>query len=175
MAAEFSFTTTPILSGKAMRIYSTSRNWSEYVPSGSSAVLTISTLDGDETLVGESATFTKNIAGSDLVGDFQIDITALELTGIDSTIPDDIYNISIQIYGGTLYSYSSDEAFYYNIWAYKCTLAYHAVNFICDMNNYELKYASAVNLLYDGLIADIAIGNTSGIYEKIDLFKRLMQ
>lgn len=172
MAAEFSFTTTPILDGHAMRIYSTSRNWNEYSSVGASAVLTITAADGDAVFGGDAA-FTKPIEGSSFNGNFQIDITALELFGSDIIIPDDIYNISILISGGTVYSYDSDEVFYYNAWLHKSMTAYNAVNFICDMQNYELKYACAINVLYDGLIADIAIGNTSGIYDKLDLFKRL--
>lgn len=174
MAATFSFSTTTILSGHAMRTYSTSLNWSEYVPANSSsAVLTITTLDGDSTLIGPSNTFTKALMPVNLVGDFQIDITSLELYGSDQIIPDNILNVKIDIVGATAYTYSTDEVFYYNAWKHKSTVCLNAVDFICDMNSVEIKYACMVNILYQGLIADIVSANTSGIYEKIDMFKRL--
>lgn len=176
MAATFSFTTTPILSGHSMRIYSTSTNWSEYVPGNvSTVVLTIKTLDGDDTLVGNTDTFTKSLVAADLNGDFQIDITALELFGIDEIIPDDIYNVKIATTGTDVWTYNSDEVFYYNAWKTKSEICYNAVNFICDINCLEIKYSSMVNILYQGLISDIAVANTSGVYEKIDIFNRLAQ
>ena len=174
MAATFSFSTTTILSGHAMRIYSTSLNWSEYIPGdSSSAVLTISTLDSGNTLIGPSNTFTKALMPVDLVGDFYADITSLELYGVDQIIPDNILNVKIDIVGASEYTYNTDEVFYYNAWKHKSTICLDAVDFICDMNSTEIKYACMVNVLYQGLIADIVAANTSGIYEKIDLFKRL--
>lgn len=176
MAATFSFSTTTILSGHAMRIYSTSLNWNEYVPgNSSSALLTISTLDNKQSLVGPSNTFTKTITLSSLVGDFFLDITSLELYGVDQIIPDDILNVKIDILGTANYTYNTDEVFYYNAWKLKSETCFNAVDFICDINSIEIKYACMVNILYNGLIADIAVANTSGIYEKINLFKRLSE
>jgi hypothetical protein len=175
MAATFSFTTTPILSGRSIRIYSTSLNWSEYIPANStSALLTITALDGGSVFAGAAASFTKSLSlTTDLVGDFIIDITSLELYGVDEIVPDDILNIKIDIIGATSYTYNSDEVFYYNAWKLKSETCYNAVNQIYDINSTEIKYACMVNILYNGLIADIAVANTGGIYEKIDIFNRL--
>ena len=174
MAATFSFSTTTILSGHAMRIYSTSLNWSQYVPANStSALLTIKTLDSKTTLVGVSNTFTKSILLASLVGDFSLDITSLELYGVDQIIPDDILNVKMDIIGATAYTYNTDEVFYYNSWKIKSETCFNAVDFISDINSIEIKYACMVNILYQGLIADISVANTSGIYEKINIFKRL--
>jgi hypothetical protein len=176
MAATFSFTTTPILSGHSIRIYSTSLNWDQYVPaSSSSALLTITTLDGGLSFdTNTSATFTKSLSlTTDLVGDFVIDITSLELYGVDEMIPDDILNVKIDIAGGVTYTYNTNEVFYYNSWKLKSETCYNTVNDINDINSMEIKYACMVNILYNGLIADISVANTGGIYEKIDIFNRL--
>ena len=174
MAATFSFTTTTISSGHAMRIYNTSLNWSEYIPSNSSsALLTIKPLDNDTIFTGNTDTFTKALVLTDLSGDFYIDITALEMFGIDEIIPDDILNVKIDIIGSTAYTYNTDEVFYYNSWKYKSQMCYNAVNAICDINSTEIKYSCMLDMLYQGLLADITVANTSGIYEKIDIFNRL--
>jgi hypothetical protein len=82
-------------------------------------------------------------------------------------------NFKIDIIGTTGYTYNTDEVFYYNSWKLKTEMCYNAVNEICNINSTEIKYASMINILYNGLIADIAVANTSGIYEKIDIFTRL--
>jgi hypothetical protein len=103
-----------------------------------------------------------------------LDITAAEMFGSSvSVIPDDILKFKMDIAGSTQYSYETDEVFYYNSWNTKTVAAYAAVDFIEDVNCREIKYACMVNALYQGLTADIFIGNTSGIYEKFDIFARL--
>ena len=174
MAVTFSFSTTTILSGHAIRIYGTSLNWAEYIPANSTnALLTISTLNGNNTLVGVTNTFTKVLTPISLAGNFILDITSLQLYGVDQILPDDILNVKIDIIGTTAYTYNTDEVFYYNAWKHKSTVCLNAVDFICDMNSVEIKYACMVNILYQGLIADIVSANTSSIYEKIGMFKRL--
>lgn len=178
MAATFSFSTTTILSGHSIRVYNTSTNWSEYDPNNSTGVtLTMTTLDEDAIFIGASNTFTKTYIPQDLVGDFLLDVSSLEMFGADGIVPDDIVNVKIDIETETtpLFTYNTDEVFYYNAWAEKCRACYNAVNFICDMNCLEIKYACMVNILYQGLMADISTANTSGIYEKFDIFTRLSQ
>jgi hypothetical protein len=109
MAATFSFTTTTILSGHSMRIYSTSTNWSEFVPGNStSALITLTALRSDDyPFTGTSNTFTKAVSLSSLVGDWYIDLTATEMFGVDEIIPDNIFNVKIDISGGTTYTYNT--------------------------------------------------------------------
>lgn len=175
MAATFSFTTTTILSGHSMRIYSTGTNWDDFVPGTSTAVvITLKALrTDDEPFTGTSNTFTKTLATTAVVGDWYIDLTATEMFGVDEIIPDNIFNVKIDITGGVTYTYNTDEVFYYNAWVTKSEICYAAVDAICDINATEIKYACMVNCLYQGLIADIVSANTSGIYEKIDIFNRI--
>jgi hypothetical protein len=174
----FSFSTAPVLAGTTLRIYNTSTNWSSYVPGDSTTVtLTIVALDADTTLFNGAASYgTTAHTPTDLVGDFYIDILATTLFGSSVTIiPDDILTVTIAITGTTSYSYSTNEVFYYNSWKAKTDAAFLAVDFIEDINSREIKYACMINALYQGLIADIFVGNTSGIYEKFDLFTRLTE
>lgn len=175
MAATFSFSTTPILSGHSIRIYNTSLNWDQYVPGDATTVtLTVTAVDGDLIFTGgTSATFTKTYTPAELVGDFILDLTSLEMYGTDEIVPDDILNFKIDIAGSTAYTYNTDEVFYYNAWKYKSEVCYTAVNYIDNVNGFEIRYACMVNILYQGLISDIAVANTTGIYEKINLFTRL--
>jgi hypothetical protein len=171
----FRFSTTPMFSGTTVRIYNTSTNWAYYVPANSTAVtLTVTALDGGAIFFGGIASFTKTYLTTDLVGDFILDITSAEMFSSSATvIPDDILKFKMDVTGATEYSYETDEVFYYNSWSTKTTAAYAAVDFIEDINSREIKYACMVNALYQGLTADIFIGNTSGIYEKFDIFARL--
>jgi hypothetical protein len=173
MAITFSFSTTPVLAGHAIRIYNTSLNWSEYVAAGTSGTLTIKTKDGDLNFVGTLDTYTKSLVGADLEGDWYIDITATDLYGADRIIDDDILTIRILTTGTTALDYSTDEVFYYNAWAYKTQICFNTVNDSFKINTLEVKFACMVNILYLGLIADIASGNTTGIYNKINMFTRL--
>ena len=173
MAITFSFSTTPILAGHSIRIYNTSLNWSEYVAAGTSGTLTIKTKDGDLNFIGGLDTFTKSLLGTDLDGDWYIDVTALELYGADQIIDDDILTVKIVTTGTTALTYETDEVFYYNAWAYKTNTCFNTVNDSFKINTLEVKYACMVNILYQGLIADIATGNTTGIYNKINMFTRL--
>lgn len=171
----FSFSTTPVSSGSTIRVYNTSTNWSEYAPSSyTGCTLTMTALDGDAIFIDGATSFTKTITPSSLVGDFKIDLLATEVFGTTTTIiPDDILKVDITFTGGDAMTYDTDEVFYYNSWTVKTDAAYLAVDFIEDINCREIKYACMVNGLYQGLIADIFIGNTSGIYEKFDIFNRL--
>jgi len=174
----FRFSTTPMIAGSTIRIYNTSSNWTYYVPGDSTTVtLTIAALDGNATLFNGAASYvTTAYTPTQLVGDFQIDLLAATVFGSSVTvIPDDILTITIAITGSTEYTYSTDEVFYYNSWKTKTDAAFLAVDFIEDVNSREIKYACMVNALYQGLTADIFIGSTSGIYEKIDLFTRLAE
>lgn len=175
MAATFRFSTTPMFSGTTVRIYNTSSNWSEYVSANiSTATLTITALDGDAIFKSGASSYTKSLTPTDLVGDFIIDLLATDVFGV-TTIPDDILKFDITMTGTDSYQYVTDEVFYYYCWSVKTQACYVAVDFIEDINCREIKYACMVNALYQGLTADIFIGNTSGIYEKIDLFNRLGQ
>jgi hypothetical protein len=174
----FTFSTTPVLAGTTVRIYNTSTNWSSYVPGDSTTVtLTITALDANTTLFNGAASYIDaTYTPTELVGDFYIDILATALFGSSVTIiPDDILTVTIAITGTTSYTYSTNEVFYYNSWKTKIDAAFVAVDFIEDVNSREIKYACMVNALYQGLIADIFVGNTSGIYEKFDLFTRLAE
>ena len=170
----FRFSTTPMIAGTTIRIYNTSSNWSYYVPGDSTTVtLTITALDGNTTLFNGAASYvTTAYTPTNLVGDFYLDLLATTVFGT-TVIPDDILTVTIAITGTTSYTYSTDEVFYYNAWKTKTDAAFLAVDFIEDTNSREIKYACMVNALYQGLTADIFIGSTSGIYEKIDLFTRL--
>jgi hypothetical protein len=173
----FRFSTTPMFSGTTIRVYNTGTNWVYYVPGSSSTVtLTLSALDGGAIFLGATTSFTKSYTTNELVGDFTLDLLASEVfAGAPSVIPDDIINFKIDIAGSTSYTFDTDEVFYYNSWAIKTNAAYKAVDFIEDVNSREIKYACMVNALYQGLTADIFVGNTSGIYEKFDIFNRLAQ
>lgn len=174
MAASFSFSTTPILSGHSVRIYNTSTNWSEFDPNLITRVdITIESLNESLVFTGNSSTFTKTISPASLIGDFNIDLTVLELTGQDGIMPDGIYNFDITMTGTPQYTYNTDEVFYYNAWVKKSNICYNALNFIQDLNCLEIKYSCMVNALYQGLISDISIGDTAAIYEKLDLFNRI--
>jgi hypothetical protein len=175
MAATFRFSTTPMFSGTTIRIYNTSTNWAEYVPANSTTVtLTLTATDGGAVFIGGLTSFVKTYATTDLVGDFILDLLAAEVfANAPTIIPDDIIKFKIDITGSTAYQYVTDEVFYYNSWMVKSEAAYNAVDFIEDINCREIKYACMVNALYQGLTADIFVGNTSGIYEKIDIFTRL--
>lgn len=175
MAAVFGFSTTTISSGHAMRIYSTSSDWTGYMPNDATgATLTITALDGGAIFTSGSLTFTKQLDPSvDLIDDFYIDVTSYEMFGVDEIIPDDILSVTVDIANTALDTYTSIEVFYYNSWVVKSTVCYNAVNQIYEINSNEIKYACMVNMLYQGLLADIVSANTSGIYEKIDIFKRL--
>ena len=173
----FRFSTTPMIAGTTIRIYNTSSNWTYYVPGDSSTVtLTITALDGNATLFNGAASYTTTYTPASLVGDFYIDLLAATVFGSAvTTIPDDILTVTMAITGTTSYTYSTDEVFYYNAWKTKTDAAFLAVDFIEDVNSREIKYACMVNALYQGLTADIFVGSTSGIYEKIDLFTRLAE
>lgn len=175
MAAVFGFSTTTVGAGHTMRIYSTSSNWTGYMPGDATgATLTITSFIAGEAIFANGATsFTKALTAASLVGDFLIDITALEMFGADMILPDCILNVKIDIANTALDTYTSVEVFYYNAWVIKSAVCYRAVNQIYDVNSTEIKYAGMVNMLYQGLLADIVVGNTSGIYEKLDIFNRL--
>lgn len=174
MAATFSFSTTTISSGHAMRIYSTSLNWATYIPgSDAAATLTITPKDNDLIFTGGVGVFTKELDAGALIGDFYIDVTAYEMFGVDEIIPDDILIVKIDIANDALDTFSTDEVFYYNSWKVKSEVCLNAVNNINEINSLEIKYACMVNTLYQGLMADIVVANTTGIYEKFDIFKRL--
>lgn len=175
MAAVFSFSTTTVGAGHTMRIYSTSTNWTGYMPGDATgALLTVTSfIAGEAIFVGGATSFTKSLTAASLVGDFQIDITSLEMFGTDMILPDCILNVKIDIANSALDTYTSVEVFYYNAWVLKSTVCYNAVNQIYDINSTEIKYACMVNILYQGLLSDIVVGNTSGIYEKLDIFNRL--
>jgi hypothetical protein len=173
----FRFSTTPMIAGTTIRIYNTSSNWDYYIPANSTtATLTIVALDGNTTLFNGAASYTTTYTPTSLVGDFYIDLAATTVFGTGtSTIPDDILTVTIVISGATSYTYSTDEVFYYNSWKTKTDAAFAAVDFVEDINSREIKYACMVNALYQGLTADIFVGNTSGIYEKFDIFTRLAE
>lgn len=173
----FRFSTTPMFSGTTIRVYNTSTNWAYYVPANSSGVtLTVTAIDGGLIFFGGVASYVKTYTPAELEGDFVLDLLASEVfSDAASVIPDDILNFKIDITGSTTYTYDTDEVFFYNSWSIKTQAAYAAVDFIDDINSREIKYACMVNALYQGLTADIFVGNTSGIYEKFDLFNRLGQ
>ena len=174
-APVFSFTTVTVNSGTTIRIHNTSTNWSSYVPGSSSTVtLTITAADGGLIFAGASASYVKTYTPAELVGDFNLDLLASAVfNGAPSITPDDILTFKIDIGGSVTYTYTTNEVFYYNSWIVKTNAAYVAVNFIEDVTCREIKYAGMVNALYQGLLADIFVGNTSGIYEKFDIFTRL--
>lgn len=173
----FKFSSSPINSGTSMKLYNTSSNWYYYNPANSSSVLlTITSLNGASIFHGGANSFTKTYTPADLVGDFSLEILASDIFADSQVvIPDSILTITIAISGSTQYTYSTDEVFYYNCWSTKVTAAFNAVDYISDINSTEVKYAGLINSLYQGLIADIFIGNTSGIYEKFSLFNKLSQ
>lgn len=175
MAAVFSFSTTTVGAGHTMRIYSTSTNWTDYMPGDATgALLTVTSyISGEAIFAGGAASFTKSLTAASLVDDFTVDVTALEMFGTDMIIPDCILNVKIDITNTATDTYTSVEVFYYNAWVMKSEVCYSAVNQIYDINSTEIKYASMVNMLYQGLLSDIVVGNTSGIYEKLDIFNRL--
>jgi hypothetical protein len=173
MAITFSFSTTPILSGHAIRIYNTSLNWGEYDPLGTDALLTISTLDEDPEFAGGINIWEQVISGDDLVGDFFIDIFSADLYGEDKEFPDDILTFNISTTGMQTLTYSTDEVIYYKSWKYKTEVCFDTVNDVDDMNSMEIRYACMINLLYQGLMADIFVANTTGIYNKFNVFARL--
>lgn len=175
MAAVFSFSTTTVGAGHTMRIYSTSQNWTGYMPgTATGATLTVTSfIAGEAIFAGGATSFVKSLTAASLVDDFQIDITSQEMFGTDMILPDCILNVKIDIANVALDTYTSVEVFYYNAWLTKSTVCYNAVNQIYDINSTEIKYACMVNVLYQGLLSDIVVGNTSGIYEKLDIFNRL--
>lgn len=175
----FSFSTTTVDSGHTIRIYSTSQNWKDYMPGdATSATLTIkSFIDGEKIFTDQSGTpidtYTKTLLPTQLVDDFVIDLKSIDLFNTDKIVPDCVLVFKIDIANTAQDTYTSIEVFYYNSWVVKSTVCYNAVNQICDINSTEIKYACMVNMLYQGLLSDIVVGNTNGIYEKIDIFKRL--
>ena len=138
------------------------------------ATLTVTSfIQGEAIFAGGATSFTKALTAAQLVDDFEIDITSQEMFGSDIILPDCILNVKIDIANTALNTYTSVEVFYYNAWVTKSAVCYNAVNQIYDINSTEIKYACMVNMLYQGLLSDITVGNTSGIYEKLDIFNRL--
>jgi hypothetical protein len=171
----FRISTTPMIAGTTVRVYNTSTNWSYYNSANATlGTLTVTALDGNTTLFNGTASYVKTYTPAELVGDFYFDILATTMFGASTAvIPDDILTFKFEITGTTPYSYTTDEVFYWNAWSTKTNACFDAVDFIEDVNSREVKYACMVNALYQGLTADIFVGNTSGIYEKIDIFTRL--
>jgi len=172
----FKFTTTTIASGHTLRIYSTSTDWYNYIETGdaTTALLTITALDGDAIFTNGALSYTQTLVPlTDLAGDFHIDVTTYQMFGVDIIIPDDILTVNISITNTAQDNYTTNEVCYYNTWVTKSDICYNAVNQINEINSWEIKYACMVNMLYEGLHADIVAANTGGIYEKFDIFKRL--
>lgn len=178
----FSITTTTVNSGKTIRVINTSAFWDEFVASDyTGATLVITTTNGLDTflIAGEpSHSFTKSIDITVIESPtFYFDILSSELYGSDIVIPDDILTFTLTILSDTSHSldvvYVTDEVFYYNSFMLKSDACYNAIVDSCNINSTEVKYACLVNALYQGLQADIFVANTSGIYDKFNIFKRL--